>query len=201
MCLQPSFVEVMFSKATANFVHQIDPEGSLIHVSRVNDSKKLVPIGLVVKRNRIWFWQSPKYQPTVFTLSDLLQGDQVLCPGKSAFTEKKGIEIAQVFPCLLIVRHIYPHTYPTSHVLSGLSETDFLTYKGTFRDAVSGKLDSEVGPVGGTLEGQGSSELQSCFGRMLKEELDVKKLLRDSSSRSFIIYVFKIHTLWTVSRR
>ncbi|KAI4825083.1 hypothetical protein KUCAC02_020781 [Chaenocephalus aceratus] len=135
----------MFSKATANFVHQIDPEGSLIHVSRVNDSKKLVPIGLVVKRNRIWFWQSPKYQPTVFTLSDLLQGDQVLCPG--------------------------------------VSETDFLTYKGTFRDAVSGMLDSEVGSVGGTLEGQGSSELQSCFGRMLKEELDVKKLLRDSSSR------------------
>ncbi|XP_033940132.1 gasdermin-E-like [Pseudochaenichthys georgianus] len=135
----------MFSKATANFVHQIDPEGSLIHVSRINDSKKLVPIGLVVKRNRIWFWQSPKYQPTVFTLSDLLQGDQVLCPG--------------------------------------VSETDFLTYKGTFRDAVSGKLDSEVGPVGGTLEGHGSSELQSCFGRMLKEELDVNKLLQDSSSR------------------
>ncbi|KAK5902814.1 hypothetical protein CesoFtcFv8_008034 [Champsocephalus esox] len=135
----------MFSKATANFVHQIDPEGSLIHVSRVNDSKKLVPIGLVVKRNRIWFWQSPKYQPTVFTLSDLLQGDQVLCPG--------------------------------------VTETDFLTYEGTFRDAVSGKLDSEVGPVSGTLEGHGSSELQSCFGRMLKEDLDVKKLLRDSSSR------------------
>ena len=91
MCLQPSFVEVMFSKATANFVHQIDPEGSLIHVSRVNDSKKLVPIGLVVKRKRIWFWQSPKYQPTIFTLSDLLQGGQVLSPGKSAYTEKKGI--------------------------------------------------------------------------------------------------------------
>lgn len=71
----------MFSKATANFVRQIDPEGSLIHVSRVNDSKKLVPMALVVKRNRIWFWQSPKYQPTDFTLSDLLQGDKVLSPG------------------------------------------------------------------------------------------------------------------------
>lgn len=71
----------MFSKATANFVRQIDPEGSLIHVSRVNDSHKLVPMALVVKRNRIWFWQKPKYIPTDFTLSDLLHGDAVLTPG------------------------------------------------------------------------------------------------------------------------
>lgn len=70
----------MFSKATANFVHQIDPEGSLIHVSRVNDSHKLVPMALVVKRNR-WFWQRPKYQPTDFILSDLLLRDEVLSPG------------------------------------------------------------------------------------------------------------------------
>ncbi|KAM7384011.1 hypothetical protein PAMA_011385 [Pampus argenteus] len=74
----------MFSKATANFVRQIDPEGSLIHVSRVNNSDKLVPMALVVKRNRIWFWQRPKYQPTDFTLSDLLLGDKVLSPGVSA---------------------------------------------------------------------------------------------------------------------
>lgn len=72
---------LMFSKATANFVRQIDPEGSLIHVSRVNDSQKLVPMALVVKRNRVWFWQRPKYQPTDFTLSDLLQGDEALSPG------------------------------------------------------------------------------------------------------------------------
>lgn len=71
----------MFSKATANFVHQIDPEGSLIHVSRINDSHKLVSMALVVKRNRIWFWQRPKYRPTIFTLSDLLQGDKLLHPG------------------------------------------------------------------------------------------------------------------------
>lgn len=72
---------VMFSKATANFVHEIDPDGSLIHVSRVNDSKKLVPMALVVKRKRIWFWQRPKYHPTDFTLSRLLQGDKVVHPG------------------------------------------------------------------------------------------------------------------------
>ncbi|XP_070841225.1 gasdermin-E-like [Chaetodon trifascialis] len=135
----------MFSKATANFVRQIDPEGSLIHVSRVNDSHKLVPMALVVKRNRIWFWQRPKYQPTVFTLSDLLQDDKVLSPG--------------------------------------VSETEFLTYKGTFRDKLSGKLDTDAGSVSVTLEGRGTSKLQSSFGKLKKEELDVKKLLRDSSDR------------------
>lgn len=71
----------MFSKATANFVQQVDPEGNLIHVSRVNDSKKLVPMALVVKRKRRWFWQRPKYHPTDFNLSNLLQGDKVPHPG------------------------------------------------------------------------------------------------------------------------
>ncbi|KAM6903816.1 gasdermin-E-like [Lycodopsis pacificus] len=135
----------MFSKATANFLRQIDPEGSLIHVSRVNDSKKLVPMALVVKRNCIWFWKRPKYQPTDFTLSDLLQGDKVLGPD--------------------------------------VSEAEFLTYKGTFRGNVSGTLETEAYSASITLEGWGSSELQSCFGKLKKEELDVKKLLRDSSSR------------------
>uniref|UniRef100_A0A3B4TI21 Gasdermin pore forming domain-containing protein n=1 Tax=Seriola dumerili TaxID=41447 RepID=A0A3B4TI21_SERDU len=133
----------MFSKATANFVRQIDPEGSLIHVSRVNDSQKLVPMALVVKRNRLWFWQRPKYQPTDFTLSDLLLGDKTL----------------------------------------RLCETEFLTYKGTFGDKLSGKLKTKAGSVSVALEGQGTTKLQSCFGKLKKEELDVKKLLRDSRSR------------------
>ncbi|XP_031179122.1 gasdermin-E-like isoform X2 [Sander lucioperca] len=135
----------MFSKATANFVRHIDPEGSLKHVSRLNDSDKLVPMALVVKRNRMWFWQRPKYQPTDFTLSNLLEGDKVLSPD--------------------------------------VSKTEFVTYEGTYRDKLSGKLDTEAGSVRATMEGQGTSKLQSCFGKLKKEELDVKKLLQDSSSR------------------
>ncbi|XP_068189100.1 gasdermin-E-like [Antennarius striatus] len=135
----------MFSKATANFVHQIDPEGSLIHVSRINDSKKLISMALVVKRKRFWFWQRPKYQPTDFTLSKLLQDDKELIPG--------------------------------------VSDTEFLTYKETCGDSLSGKLDTETGPVSVKLEGLGSSKLQSCFGKLKKEELDVNKLLHDSSDR------------------
>ncbi|XP_029701077.1 gasdermin-E-like [Takifugu rubripes] len=135
----------MFSKATANFVHQIDPEGSLIPVSRVNDSKKLVSMALVVKRNRRWFWQRPKYYPTDFTLSHLLQGDKDLHPE--------------------------------------VSETEFLTYQGTFGDNLSGKLDTEAGTVSIVLKGQGSSKLRSFFGKLKKEELDVTKLLQDSKDR------------------
>lgn len=135
----------MFSKATANFVRQIDPEGSLIHVSRVNDSHRLIPMALVVKRNRIWFWQKPKYQPTDFTLSDLLQGDEELIPE--------------------------------------VSETDFLSYKETSGDKIYGELDTEVGSVSAKLKGRGASKLQLCFGNLKKEELNVRKLLRDSDNR------------------
>ncbi len=72
----------------------------------------------------------------------------------------------------------------TPHVLSGVSETEFLDlYKGTFGDQLSGKLGTEAGSVGVTLEGRGSSKLQSCFGKLKKEELDVIKLMRDSSDR------------------
>ncbi|XP_040044477.2 gasdermin-E [Gasterosteus aculeatus] len=135
----------MFAKATAKFVHQVDPEGSLIHVSRVNDSKKLVPMALVVKRNRIWFWQKPKYQATDLTLNDLLQGDKVLAPD--------------------------------------VSKKEFLSYEGTFQGKLSGNLCAEIGSSSAALQGEGSSQLQSCFGKLNKEELDVRKLLQDSSGR------------------
>ncbi|XP_074543394.1 gasdermin-E-like [Halichoeres trimaculatus] len=135
----------MFSKATANFVHHIDPEGSLIHVSRVNNSHKLVPMGLVIKRNRPWLWQKPKYHPTIFTLSDLLQGDQLLT--------------------------------------AAVSEEDFLSYEETCGGKISGELDTKAGPVGVKLGGQGSSRLKSCFGKLKKQKLNVKKLIGDSSDR------------------
>uniref|UniRef100_A0A3P9JIY2 Gasdermin pore forming domain-containing protein n=1 Tax=Oryzias latipes TaxID=8090 RepID=A0A3P9JIY2_ORYLA len=135
----------MFSNATANFVRQIDPNGTLIHVSRLNDSDKLVPMGLVVKRNRIWAWQRPKYRPTDFILSDLLQGDLKLEPG--------------------------------------VSQMDFLTYKGTYSDKKSAMLDVRAGGANAGLEGQGASKLHSSFDNLKKEELDVRKLLSDSSNR------------------
>ncbi|XP_057684327.1 gasdermin-E-like [Corythoichthys intestinalis] len=135
----------MFSKATANFVRQVDRDGRLIHVSRMNDSSKLLPMALVVKRKRVWFWQSPKYQTTDFNLSDLLLGDEVLTPV--------------------------------------VSKKDFLKFTGILGDTLTGKFEAEAGSVGLKLEGQGSSKLLSDFGKLKKEELDVKKLLEDSDNR------------------
>ncbi|XP_054619970.1 gasdermin-E-like [Dunckerocampus dactyliophorus] len=135
----------MFSKATAKFVRQVDPEGRLIHVSCINDSKKLVPMALVVKRKRIWIWQRTKYQPTDFNLSDLLLGDEVLAPD--------------------------------------VSQAEFLTYNSIYGDKLMATLEAEAGSVGLTLEGRGTSNLLSCFGKLRKKEMDVKKLLHDSRNR------------------
>ncbi|XP_036371947.1 gasdermin-E [Megalops cyprinoides] len=135
----------MFAKATGNFVRQIDPEGCLIPVTRLNNSDKLNLLSLVIKRNRLWFWQRPKYLPSDFTLSDVLDGDTPINPG--------------------------------------VEESDFLRYEGTFRDTVSGKLEAGAGQVNLSLEGRGSSKLQSSFGNLKKQEADVQKLLQDCRDR------------------
>ncbi|KAI4899834.1 hypothetical protein NFI96_016879 [Prochilodus magdalenae] len=67
----------MFGKATHWLIHQIDEDGVLIAVSRLNDSKKLKPLGVVIKRPAVWFWQKTKYSPTAFTLNDLLEGESI----------------------------------------------------------------------------------------------------------------------------
>lgn len=69
-----------------------------------------------------------------------------------------------------------------------MSESPFLTYNGTFGDKLSGKLDTEAGSVNVSLEGRGSSKLQSSFGRLKKQELNVTKLLKDSKDRWAVIF-------------
>uniref|UniRef100_A0A8C7NEP2 Gasdermin Eb n=1 Tax=Oncorhynchus mykiss TaxID=8022 RepID=A0A8C7NEP2_ONCMY len=135
----------MFSTATRNFVEEIDDDGSLIPVSSLIDSDKLVPLSLVVKRKRFWIWQKPKYLPSDFTLSDVLTGDTPLTP--------------------VVVK------------------TDFLKYQGTFGDNKSGNFESNLVAVNLKVEGKDTSKLQSSFGSLKKEEVDVQKLLRDSKDK------------------
>ncbi|XP_071003597.1 gasdermin-E-like [Oncorhynchus clarkii lewisi] len=135
----------MFSTATRNFVEEIDDDGSLIPVSSLIDSDKLVPLSLVVKRKRFWIWQKPKYLPTDFTLSDVLTGDTPLTP--------------------VVVK------------------TDFLKYQGTFGDNKSGNFESNLVAINLKVEGKDTSKLQSSFGSLKKEEVDVQKLLRDSKDK------------------
>ncbi|KAL2083828.1 hypothetical protein ACEWY4_019346 [Coilia grayii] len=70
----------MFAKATSILLSEIDTGGSLIPVQRLNDSDKLSPLALVIKRNPILPWQRPKYQPTGFNLNDVLKGNQTINP-------------------------------------------------------------------------------------------------------------------------
>lgn len=71
----------MFAKATKNFLKEVDDGGNLIAVSSLNDSDKLQLLSLVVKKNRFWCWQRPKYQFLSVTLGDVLTEGQFLSPG------------------------------------------------------------------------------------------------------------------------
>ncbi|XP_053540276.1 gasdermin-E isoform X1 [Ictalurus punctatus] len=67
----------MFERVTRNLLHQTDHDGTLIAVSRLNDSEKLKLLAVVIKCPGKWPWQSTKYKPTDFTLNDLLQGKPI----------------------------------------------------------------------------------------------------------------------------
>eukprot|EP00064_Thunnus_orientalis_P001758 superscaffoldBa00000121_g1761 len=63
-------------------------------------------------------------------------------------------------------------------------ETDFIKYDGTYGDNIQGTMDASFVLSNVTIEGKDSSKLQSSFGSLKKEEVDVQKLLRDSKGRS-----------------
>ncbi|XP_039592484.1 gasdermin-E [Polypterus senegalus] len=141
----------MFAKATSNFVKQIDSDGDLIPVSRLNDSDKIQPASLVIKKKRFWFWQKPRYIPLSFSLNEILHGEPTIIP---------AIEYT------LLQRNPI-----------------FLKYEGTFEGTISGKIGTGVGNMNLKLEGKGSSKLQSSFGNLKKQELDVHHLLKHSKGR------------------
>ncbi|XP_042369527.1 gasdermin-E-like, partial [Plectropomus leopardus] len=65
----------------------------------------------------------------------------------------------------------------------GVIEIDFIKYNGTYGENIQGKVDASFVHSNASLEGKDSSRLQSLFGSLKKEEVDVQKLLRDSKDR------------------
>ncbi|XP_034409350.1 gasdermin Eb [Cyclopterus lumpus] len=65
----------------------------------------------------------------------------------------------------------------------GVIETDFIKYNGTFGDNIQGTVDAKFPYSNVSLEGKDSSKLQSSFGSLKKEEVDVQNLLRESKDR------------------
>ncbi|KAM4601018.1 gasdermin-E-like [Polymixia lowei] len=83
-----------------------------------------------------------------------------------------------------------PTDFTLNDVLSGdtplkpvVIEADFIKYNGTFGVNVKGNVEGRFVHCNVNLEGKDASKLQSSFGSLKKEEVDVQKLLRDSKDR------------------
>lgn len=165
----------MFASATRNFVEEVDPRGLLIPVSSLNDTIDLLTV--VVKHKRFWFWQKPKYKPTDFNFNDILlpTGDTHILPGKQHTS-------------YLIHNCFNDHRTPKCFTVhTGVTESDFITYNGIYGDNIQGSVEISANSASANanlnLEGKESSKLQSSFGSLKKEEVDVNKLLCDSKTR------------------
>lgn len=64
-----------------------------------------------------------------------------------------------------------------------VTETDFIKYNGTFGDNIQGNIEAKFSSSNVSLEGKDSSKLQSSFGSLKKEEVDVQNLLQVSKDR------------------
>lgn len=61
---------------------------------------------------------------------------------------------------------------------------EFIKYAGTYGDKIEGSIDASISDYSNiNVEGKDSSKLQSTFGILKKEEVDVQKLLRDCKGR------------------
>jgi len=61
----------MFEAASESFVKAIGNE-TLLPITAIDRADNCMPLHVVVKKKRYWVWQSPKYQPTSFTLNEIL---------------------------------------------------------------------------------------------------------------------------------
>lgn len=70
---------------------------------------------------------------------------------------------------------------------TGIIETEFIKYDGTYGDSIKGNVDASFCQANVhssvSLKGKESSKLQSSFGSLKKEEVDVQKLMRDCKDR------------------
>lgn len=71
-------------------------------------------------------------------------------------------------------------------------ESDFIKFNGTYGDSIKGSLNAEFVHTNVNLEGKDTSKLQSSFGSLKKEEVNVKKLLKDSKGRLVPIALYTV---------
>lgn len=77
----------------------------------------------------------------------------------------------------------------SSHVClsTDVAETDFIKYTGTYDDSIQENVGADFSPLNAkssvTLKGKESSKLQTSFGSLKKEGVDMQKLLEDCKNR------------------
>uniref|UniRef100_A0A3Q3VTS5 Gasdermin pore forming domain-containing protein n=1 Tax=Mola mola TaxID=94237 RepID=A0A3Q3VTS5_MOLML len=87
-----------------------------------------------------------------------------------------------------------PTDFKLNDILTGdapikpaITETKFIKYNGTYGGNIQGSIDANFGPgrlqSSLNLEGKDSSKLQSSFGSLKKEEVDMQQLLQDTKHR------------------
>ncbi|XP_076009898.1 gasdermin-E-like [Genypterus blacodes] len=82
-----------------------------------------------------------------------------------------------------------PTDFTLNDILTGdtpitpvVNEADFIKYNGTFGDHIQGAVDANFAHASLNMEGKDASKLQTTFGSLKKEEVDVQKLLKDSEN-------------------
>ncbi|XP_054637726.1 gasdermin Eb isoform X2 [Dunckerocampus dactyliophorus] len=76
-----------------------------------------------------------------------------------------------------------PTDFTLNDILTDVIETDFIKYNGTYSDNIQGTMDANFIHSNMNMKGEESSKLQSSFGSLKKDEVDVRKLLQDSKNR------------------
>ena len=77
----------------------------------------------------------------------------------------------------------YVYVYVCVGAAEFLPETDLLSYQGKSGNIFGGSVGASAGMASVTLEGQGSSKIQTPVGKLRKEELDIRKLMCDTDNR------------------
>ncbi|GCC25165.1 gasdermin Eb [Chiloscyllium punctatum] len=85
----------------------------------------------------------------------------------------------------------YPSTFTLQDILMGdssikpaVTESDFLKYEGKFGDNVEAGTEAEIANLSFSLDGQDSVALESSFGNLKKQEIDLSQLLKIAEKRS-----------------
>lgn len=72
---------------------------------------------------------------------------------------------------------------------------DFIKYEGKYSDTIQGNVEANFIQANANIKGNETSKLQSSFGSLKKEEVDVQKLLEDSKDRLVSYMLHKVNAI------